>query len=346
MKEENEDIEMKRTLKPYEIQELKNNRPLEQLFAAFYDSESDEDLDRCVDGLLGRALEGGELLTALDIPNEVLRKKAQEAGSFRDLDIVGEEVELSFSVVETEDGETWVVAFTGEDQLSEQEDDEDFYLLPIADLLLNVQQLDDAEGIILNPWTTPFAVQKDMIQFLLERFDEDQEEGNITLIQGDITELEVDAIVNAANNTLLGGGGVDGAIHRAAGKGLLEECRTLRGCKTGEAKITYGYDLPAKYVIHTVGPIYSGKYSDKKLLQDCYWNSLTVARDHGIHTIAFPSISTGVYGYPVEKAVDAAVPTVLQWLGENDDYDMRVTFCCFDDQTFQVYKKYLDAIME
>ena len=322
------------------------NRNLEQLFATYYDSESDDDLDACVEALAYRAMSGGEVLTALDIPDEVLKKKADEAGSLSKLEIENDEIELSFSIVETEDGENWVVAFTGEEQLSEQEADEDFYLIPIADLMLNAMGLDEVEGIVLNPWTKPFPIPKDMIEFVMERFAEDQEEGNIELTLGDITELHVDAIVNAANNTLLGGGGVDGAIHRAAGPELLEECRTLRGCRTGEAKITYGYALPAEYVIHTVGPIYSGKYKDKKLLQDCYWNSLNLARDHGIHTIAFPSISTGVYGYPVEKAVRVAVPAVLSWLGENEDYDLKVTFCCFDKRTFRVYKEYLDDIME
>lgn len=337
---------MKRKLKIDEKQELLQNKGLEQRFAQFYDSEDTDDLDLCVDELVRRSVEGGEVLIALDISDELFKRKADDAGSFSKLDLESDEIELSFSVVETEDGENWIVAFTSEEQLSEQEDDEDFYLIPIADLLLNALNLDEVEGVILNPWGKPFPVPKDMIEFIMERFDEDQEEGNIALIQGDITELEVDAIVNAANNTLLGGGGVDGAIHRAAGPELLAECRTLRGCQTGEAKITYGYNLPAKYVIHTVGPIYSGKYKDKKLLQDCYWNSLQLARDHGLHTIAFPSISTGVYGYPVDKAVRAAVPTVLQWLGENEDYDMKVIFCCFDQKTFQTYKDYLDDIME
>lgn len=146
----------------------------------------------------------------------------------------------------------------------------------------------------------------------------------IEIVHGDITTLHVDAIVNAANNTLLGGGGVDGAIHRAAGIELLEECRKLGGCKTGEAKITKGYQLPCLYVIHTVGPIYTGCKQDEIDLRNCYWNSLEVARNNEIHSIAFPSISCGVYGYPTKDATRIAEATINQWLSQNEDYKMRV----------------------
>ena len=164
----------------------------------------------------------------------------------------------------------------------------------------------------------------------------------IQLRKGDITKLDCDVIVNAANRTLLGGGGVDGAIHRAAGYKLLEECKTLNGCNTGEAKITKGYNLKAKFVIHTVGPIYSGKKQDAVLLSDCYKNSLDLAKKHGIKSIAFPAISTGVYAYPIDKATAIAVKTVKEWVKNNADYDITVIFCCFDDATFVPYKKQLE----
>lgn len=154
---------------------------------------------------------------------------------------------------------------------------------------------------------------------------------------GDITKLDCDAIVNAANKTLLGGGGVDGAIHRAAGRELLAECRTLGGCHTGEAKITRGYKLKAKYIIHTVGPIYSGKSSDAADLANCYKNSLDLARKHDIHSIAFPAISTGVYHYPLEEATRIALTTIDNWLKANADYDIEVIFSCFDKRTYSVY---------
>lgn len=163
----------------------------------------------------------------------------------------------------------------------------------------------------------------------------------ITVEKGDITKLSVDAIVNAANQSLLGGGGVDGAIHRAAGPELLAECRTLRGCNTGEAKITKGYKLSAKYVIHTVGPIYSGKEKDASDLRNCYWNSLELAAKKDVHSIAFPAISTGVYGYPVLEATMIAIHTVRDWLKENSSYDLKVVFVCFDERT---YKGYCDKL--
>ena len=160
----------------------------------------------------------------------------------------------------------------------------------------------------------------------------------IQVVQGDITKLDCDGIVNAANRSLLGGGGVDGAIHRAAGPELLAECRTLHGCRTGEAKITKGYRLKAKYIIHTVGPIYSGTAEDAAQLADCYRNSLNLAKEHDVHSIAFPAISTGVYGYPLEDATEIAVKTVAQWLEAHAYYAMQVIFCCFDARTERVYQ--------
>ena len=161
---------------------------------------------------------------------------------------------------------------------------------------------------------------------------------NIKIDRGDITKLNIDAIVNAANKSLLGGGGVDGAIHRAAGPDLLKECRGLHGCETGQAKITKGYRLPAKYVIHTVGPIYSGSPQDPVKLADCYRNSLDLALEHDVHSIAFPAISTGVYGYPKAEACTIAVATVQKWMQDHPQYDMEVIFSCFDAATKDLYQ--------
>ncbi len=160
-------------------------------------------------------------------------------------------------------------------------------------------------------------------------------------VQGDITRLKVDAIVNAANKTLLGGGGVDGAIHRAAGPRLLDECRTLNGCETGEAKITKGYDLPAKHVIHTVGPVWrGGDRNEDKLLADCYRNSLKRAVEKEVKTVAFPAISTGVYRFPADRACRIAVETVCQFL-QTDSSIEQVIFCCFSAETLGLYESAL-----
>ena len=163
----------------------------------------------------------------------------------------------------------------------------------------------------------------------------------IELIRGDITKLQVDAIVNAANSSLLGGGGVDGAIHRAAGPELVAACRALHGCATGEAKITKGYKLPAKYVIHTVGPVFGRNPArQEEQLKGCYYNSLKLAVENNCKTIAFPNISTGVYGYPKSEAAMIAVNVARDFLDNNNSIE-KIIFVCFDDENYLIYKKLL-----
>ncbi|MCD4689761.1 MAG: O-acetyl-ADP-ribose deacetylase [Desulfuromonadaceae bacterium] len=164
--------------------------------------------------------------------------------------------------------------------------------------------------------------------------------GRMELLQGDITGLQVEAIVNAANCSLLGGGGVDGAIHRAAGLQLLAECKTLNGCETGQAKITAGYRLPARYVIHTVGPVYRQRPQDAQLLAACYQNSLKLAAAHGLKTVAFPAISCGVYGYPPKKACAIAVDTVKVFLQQDHGLE-KVLFVVYADEIYRLYHDYL-----
>jgi O-acetyl-ADP-ribose deacetylase (regulator of RNase III) len=167
---------------------------------------------------------------------------------------------------------------------------------------------------------------------------------NIEVILGDITRQSVDAIVNAANCSLLGGGGVDGAIHRAAGPELLAECRTLHGCETGKAKITKGYRLPAKYVIHTPGPVWhGGSYGEPELLSSCYRSCLELASQNGCETVDFPSISTGVYHFPLEKAAEIAIGTIAAFLREHPEI-RRVRMVCFDERTKAYYDRALEKL--
>ncbi len=163
----------------------------------------------------------------------------------------------------------------------------------------------------------------------------------IEIIIGDITQIDTEAIVNAANKSLMGGGGVDGAIHRAAGQMLKEECRRLGGCETGEAKITNGYNLKAKYVIHTVGPVYrDGRHNEPELLRNCYENSLKLAIENNIKTIAFPSISKGAYGYPIKEAAPIAIKTVVDFLNRHSEIE-KVIFVLFSQTDFDTYKRVL-----
>jgi O-acetyl-ADP-ribose deacetylase len=163
----------------------------------------------------------------------------------------------------------------------------------------------------------------------------------LTAVRADITTLAVDAIVNAANSSLLGGGGVDGAIHRAAGPELVHECRLLGGCKTGDAKLTRGYRLPAKFIVHTVGPVYQdGRSGEAELLASCYRRALEVAAAKNLRTIAFPSISTGIFGYPIELAAPLAVRTVKSVAANHDSFE-EITFCCFSAQDFAEYQRAL-----
>ncbi|HTY11758.1 MAG TPA: O-acetyl-ADP-ribose deacetylase [Bacteroidota bacterium] len=168
----------------------------------------------------------------------------------------------------------------------------------------------------------------------------------ISITEGDVTRQKTDAIVNAANTSLLGGGGVDGAIHRAAGPELLEECRSLHGCNTGEAKITKGYKLPAAWVIHTVGPVWrGGNNREDENLRDCYNNSLTLAAQHRIETIAFPSISTGVYGFPIERASRVALKTIASYL-TSADYPKQVTVVCYSHHDYLIYTAALKELTD
>ena len=250
---------------------------------------------------------------------------------------VPDDMHFKIRTLQLKNGMMVFAAFTSQEEVMEGEgtstvtEDMESYL---EKALMNPE----IEGIMLNPWNLSFYLPKSYIRTIFNvNVSSEKRENIIHIGTSDITQADVECIVNAANSSLLGGGGVDGAIHKAAGSELLEECRTLNGCKTGEAKITKGYNLKAKYIIHTVGPRYSGKETDAVLLRNCYWNSLELARMNDIHSIAFPAISTGIYHYPLEEATEIALKTVSDWVKINPHYGMAVMFCCFNDKTTEVY---------
>lgn len=217
----------------------------------------------------------------------------------------------------------WFAAFTSE-EMYEPEAGPTRMCTSLKSAIQATLSADGIEGMALNPSHGGYLIDKNMIKTLLDWSENPSR--RFTNMVNDITKIATDAIVNAANSSLLGGGGVDGAIHRTAGSQLLEECKLLNGCKTGEAKITKAYRLPAKYVIHTVGPIYSGAADDAVQLAKCYHNSLELAKKYDLHSIAFPAISTGAYGYPVDEAEQIAKRTVKEWLKMNPFYPMVVVF--------------------
>lgn len=252
---------------------------------------------------------------------------------------------FSLRTVVTDQGETAAAVFTGHAAMRRAP--KSAMLSIFIDQIFEAVCLnEELDGVMLNPWREELYLPKAVIrQMLLQLKPSIGTANSITIRHCDITTLECDCIVNAANKSLLGGGGVDGAIHAAAGPKLLQECRTLNGCETGQAKITKGYDLPAEYVIHTVGPVYKGHPNNERQLANCYRNSLELAKENGIHSIAFPAISTGVYRYPLQQATRIALETVCAWLHENPYYGMDVIFACFDAKTTKVYREIYDSMM-
>lgn len=259
------------------------------------------------------------------------------------VDNATEETKLSMRVVRLTGGKRALVAFTSISELNKGESTASM-MQTFKAYFDAVNEMRDIDGVILNPWGTSYFLSKEGIETILSFNKDFDPERRIYFDRGDITEIDCDCIVNAANSKLLGGGGVDGAIHRAAGPGLLEECRTLGGCETGEAKITKGHNLKAKYVIHTVGPVYSGRPEDKPLLESCYLRSLELAKENGVRSIAFPAISTGAYRYPPEEAARIALNAVHVWLEENKDCGITVIFSCFDQKTYDIYTAGYEAL--
>lgn len=246
----------------------------------------------------------------------------------------------------TDSGLEYVTAFSSKEAYAQGEPCSTLER-PLVNYFEAILQMQGIAGIIFNPTSSkPFNVQAKMIKELLADAKKNAFKNSVSVWRGDITTLDCDAIINAANSSLLGGGGVDGAIHSAAGSELVDECADLHGCATGKAKITYGYKLKASYVIHTVGPIFDahGNIAAQRLeLANCYKNSLDLARKHHLHSVAFPAISTGAYSYPIEEAARIALLTCTEWLNANPDYGMNIILTCFNTSTLKAYQDIIDA---
>ncbi len=242
-------------------------------------------------------------------------------------------------LVVNEKGEYFIPVFTSEEEIKKGEDSSRINQ-PLKDLIEAVVNWEKCLGYIINPWDKKLMLSKQMCDVIMQY----RPKSHIEFVKGSVVDMQVDAIVNAANKSLLGGGGVDGAIHRAAGSELLAECKKLNGCNTGEAKITKSYNITnANLIIHTVGPIYCGSQNDAKELSDCYYNSLELAFQNGCKSIAFPGISTGAYGYPIDEAAKISFLTAVQWLDAHKDYVMDIYFCCFKDSEMDAYKRLLTS---
>ena len=249
-----------------------------------------------------------------------------------------QEVALRFRhIAEDEEGNYLIPIFTSQEELDKGEPTS-VINQTFSDLLNALDHWPKCGGFVLNPWDKKVILTKETLEIVKTYIPQ----SHICFIRGSVLDVHVDAIVNAANTSLLGGGGVDGAIHRAAGNELLDECRKLNGCKTGEAKITGAYAIrDADRIIHTVGPVYRGRDCDADLLSACYWNALELARQNECGSIAFPCISTGRYGYPLEEAAVVALRTIVRWFEAHRETVMNVYLCCFKEVEYEAFMRVL-----
>lgn len=314
---------------------MKWNSLIEDAIGAFHRDTSQENFSSVIESIYRRMHEEGRFMMPVIMPQEIFDKLDVKHIKVGDQFAIEEDLRMKFQHLNTDDGRLWAVAFTSDAEYRKGSSS-DTVVLDISEALRGFSGECAEAGIVINPWGEKLLLTKEFINIIL---DMEKPKNSIRYFVGDITELPLDAIVNAANSSLLGGGGVDGAIHRAAGRELLEECRKLHGCRTGEAKITKGYKLPAKHVIHTVGPVYRGKPEDMADLYRCYHNSLELAAENHIYSIAFPGISTGVYGYPKEEAAQVALTAILNWFDKHQDYGMQVVIVNFSEADYNAYQR-------
>lgn len=318
-----------------------SNELIESAIVEFYKQMNGDTFANILNAIHVTMKNEGQFIIPVETPETLMGMFDINKIKIGDTITASQEIRMKLQKIRANDGKEWLAAFTNMQEVQKGAGTSTI-TQSIEHFLQAVLQMEGVEGVIINPWDKAFSFDKETIKLFFEASENDATRRGIYLELGDITNLDVDCIVNAANKSLLGGGGVDGAIHRVAGPGLLKECRGLHGCETGEAKITKGYNLPAKYVIHTVGPIYSGHPMDERNLHSCYYNSLELAKKKGIHSIAFPAISTGAYRYPLKEAVCVAMKAIAGWMADNKDYEMVVIICCFDRKTYDAYDSFME----
>ena len=323
------------------LDEVYSNELIETAILDFYKQMNGDTFAGILNAIHVTMKNDGQFIIPVEAPDvffDMLNLNKIKVG---DIVTATQDIRMKLQRIQTDDGKEWLAAFTNMKEMLKGASTSTV-TQPIEYFLEMILQMDGVEGVIINPWDNAFSFDKETIKLFFEASENNSTRRGIYLELGDITRLDVDCIVNAANKSLLGGGGVDGAIHNAAGPGLLKECRRLKGCEIGEAKITKGYNLPAKYVIHTVGPDYTGNEMDEIHLSSCYYNSLELAKMHGIHSIAFPSISTGAYKYPLKESVCVAMKAISSWMIDNEDYEMVIIICCFDQKTYAAYDSFIE----
>ncbi|MGN1101964.1 MAG: O-acetyl-ADP-ribose deacetylase [Huintestinicola sp.] len=280
-----------------------------------------------------------QIIVPIELPEAMMQAIGDpEKAKIGDTFSLKEDLPIKFRhIAADEDGHYFIPLFTSQEEMDKGGAYSSINQ-SLKTLFEAVDNWPDCVGYIINPWDRKLFLKKDFIKKLLEY----KPKSHISFVKGSVIDMHVDAIVNAANSSLLGGGGVDGAIHMAAGPELLKKCRTLHGCNTGEAKITGSYNIEhTDHIIHTVGPVYSGKKEDAELLTACYTNSLDLALENGCNSIAFPGISTGVYGYPLEEAATVSLLAAVKWLDAHPDTVMNIYFCCYKDAEMAAYMAFM-----